>query len=36
MDNGNVIEQGKHEDLMQLNGRYARQYKHQTEMSQVD
>lgn len=36
MDNGNVIEQGKHEDLMQLNGRYARQYRHQTEMSQVD
>ncbi len=36
MDNGHIAEQGKHEDLMQLNGRYARQFRHQTEMSRVE
>lgn len=29
LDNGSVAEQGTHEELMQLNGRYAALYRHQ-------
>jgi ATP-binding cassette subfamily B protein len=32
LDHGSIAEQGTHEELMRLNGRYARLYKHQTEM----
>ncbi len=32
LDNGSVAEQGNHEELMQLNGRYAKLFRHQTEM----
>jgi ATP-binding cassette, subfamily B, multidrug efflux pump len=31
LDDGSIVEQGTHESLMQLNGRYAKLYKHQTE-----
>jgi ATP-binding cassette, subfamily B, multidrug efflux pump len=30
LDNGAVAEQGTHEELMRLNGRYAKLYRHQT------
>ncbi|MCW3121803.1 MAG: transporter [Flavipsychrobacter sp.] len=30
LDNGTVAEHGTHEQLMALNGRYAKQYRHQT------
>ncbi|PQJ09338.1 ABC transporter [Flavipsychrobacter stenotrophus] len=30
LDDGNIAEQGNHEELMQLNGRYAQLYIHQT------
>ena len=30
LDDGNIAEQGTHEELMQLNGRYAQLYIHQT------
>jgi len=30
LDNGNIVEQGTHEQLMALNGRYAKLYIHQT------
>ncbi|HYD22375.1 MAG TPA: ABC transporter ATP-binding protein [Flavipsychrobacter sp.] len=31
LDKGEIVEQGSHHDLMNLNGRYAALYKHQTE-----
>ena len=33
LDNGTIAEQGTHEELMVLNGRYAKLYRHQTELS---
>ena len=33
LDNGMIVEQGTHEELMALNGRYAKLYRHQTELS---
>lgn len=32
LDDGKIVEQGTHEQLMQLNQRYAKLYLHQTEM----
>jgi ATP-binding cassette subfamily B protein len=32
LDNGHIAEQGTHEELMHLNGRYAKLYRHQTEI----
>ncbi len=31
MDDGGIAEQGTHEELMNLNARYAKLYRHQTE-----
>lgn len=33
MQNGNIVEHGKHDELMVLNRRYAKLYRHQTETS---
>ncbi len=33
LDNGSIAEQGTHEELMALNGRYAKLYRHQTEVN---
>ncbi len=33
LDNGTIAEQGTHEELMALNGRYAKLYRHQTELN---
>lgn len=33
LDDGQIAEQGTHAELIELNGRYARLYRHQTEMS---
>jgi ATP-binding cassette subfamily B protein len=30
LDNGTIVEQGTHDELMALNGRYAKLYRHQT------
>ncbi|HRO41813.1 MAG TPA: ABC transporter ATP-binding protein [Flavipsychrobacter sp.] len=35
MEDGTIVEQGKHEELMALQGRYSKLFKHQTSMSQV-
>jgi ATP-binding cassette subfamily B protein len=31
LQDGNITEQGVHQELMQQNGRYAKLYRHQTE-----
>jgi ATP-binding cassette subfamily B protein len=31
LEDGNIVEQGTHESLMELNARYAKLYRHQTE-----
>jgi ATP-binding cassette subfamily B protein len=31
LDGGSIAEQGTHDELMALNGRYANLYRHQTE-----
>lgn len=33
LDDGAIVEEGTHEELMRLNKRYAKLYRHQTEMS---
>jgi ATP-binding cassette, subfamily B, multidrug efflux pump len=33
LDNGTIAEQGTHDELMTLNGRYAKLYRHQTEVN---
>ncbi len=33
LDDGRIVEQGDHASLMELNGRYAKLYRHQTEMA---
>ena len=33
LDNGSIAEQGTHEELMELNGRYAKLYRHQNEVT---
>lgn len=33
LDDGAIAEQGTHQELMQLNGRYAKLYRHQNEVS---
>jgi ABC-type multidrug transport system fused ATPase/permease subunit len=30
MEDGSIVEQGTHEELMQLDGRYAKLYRYQT------
>jgi ATP-binding cassette subfamily B multidrug efflux pump len=35
LDNGSIAEQGTHEELMELNGRYAALYTHQTETEEI-
>ena len=36
MDKGVIVERGRHEELMDKNGRYAALYRHQTEMGTDD
>lgn len=33
LDDGKIVEQGTHDELMRFNGRYAKLYRHQTETS---
>jgi len=35
LEDGNIAEQGKHDELMRLNGRYAHLYHHQTSLQQT-
>jgi ATP-binding cassette subfamily B protein len=35
LDNGEIIEQGTHKELLALNGRYNRMWKHQANEEQV-
>lgn len=35
LDNGEIAEQGTHEELMKLNKRYAKLYRHQTEITEA-
>ncbi|HXS37690.1 MAG TPA: ABC transporter ATP-binding protein [Flavipsychrobacter sp.] len=34
IDDGHIAEHGTHDELMQLNGRYAKLYRHQTEITE--
>jgi ATP-binding cassette subfamily B protein len=34
LEDGHIVEQGTHETLMEVNGRYAKLYRHQTEETQ--
>jgi ATP-binding cassette, subfamily B, multidrug efflux pump len=34
LDHGQIAEQGTHAELMELNGKYAALYRHQTETAQ--
>ena len=36
LDNGTIAEQGTHDELMHLNGRYAKLYRHQTETATIE
>jgi len=36
LDNGKITEQGNHAELMELNGRYAKLFRHQTETNNIN
>jgi ATP-binding cassette subfamily B protein len=36
LDNGKITEQGNHAELMELNGRYAKLFRHQTETNSIN
>ena len=35
LDDGRIVEQGTHDELMSINGRYAKLFRHQTQMSKA-